>query len=78
MELLMRQDVGLSASSPLSADSTFMDRRSLIADTRLHDLFLRLIGKLCSSQLIPDTGLSLSSAMAGGSPPLNLCGRCQL
>ncbi len=25
----------------------------------------------CSGQLIPDTGLSFSSAIAGGNPPLN-------
>jgi hypothetical protein len=39
---------------------------------------LELVSFFCGGQLMPDTGLSFSSATAGARPPLNWCGRIWL
>ncbi|MCE1021647.1 Arc family DNA-binding protein, partial [Pseudomonas monteilii] len=63
----MREKIAeISKENHRSMNSEIIDRLALsIERDEQGDL------TVCSGQLIPDTGLSFSSAIAGGNPPLN-------
>ncbi|RUE08211.1 hypothetical protein [Pseudomonas aeruginosa] len=45
--------------------------RTLLVDAKSYSFLRRTLGETCSGQPIPDSGLSFSSATAGGNPSLN-------
>jgi len=61
----------MEARHLIAADPNHSTLAPLLSQYRTRKSYLEHGPSLCSGQLIPDTGLSFSSATAGARPPLN-------